>query len=227
MFDGKKPFVLNRAHKMAVNLDKPYVYLCADIRKSHPFSYDAVKRTAVVVDEVDGSLYFLGPHEECLKQFAIYHFASNGFQYSAMNVDGLRTNGDINVGLWLTKPDLVANRQRYEEVLSDVSIIEVLRQTTWEKLHEASNDEEFNTSRELARLMGRDVPHFMFAIYQISFNGKMIPKTGPDKHVIMGPELFEFYGGKPAPDVYASMFKEARTNPERIREGRARLLSGK
>ena len=44
MLGGKKPFSLNIAHKMALNMEKPYMYLCADITEPHNFSYEDIKK---------------------------------------------------------------------------------------------------------------------------------------------------------------------------------------
>ena len=51
MLGGKKPFALNRAHKLAMGMEKSYVYICADITEPHTVSFDEAKKSAKVHEE--------------------------------------------------------------------------------------------------------------------------------------------------------------------------------
>lgn|SRR3989338_1484675 len=104
--ESKKQKGVIAAHLKAKAMEKPYLRLCADVTEPHPFSYEEVRRTAVL--DNNGLASVLGPYEDALRPYVESHFQRAGFPYSLVEVDGIKSSERINIALWLTKPDIDA-----------------------------------------------------------------------------------------------------------------------
>src|SRR3989338_6150582 len=107
---AKKKAVI-KAHMTAQQLQKPSIRICADIIEPHGISFEDVRSHALT--DTGNELYLLGEHYEALlTPHAERHLQRLGLPYSSVGVDGLMRNGRINIGVWLTKPEITAVKPR-------------------------------------------------------------------------------------------------------------------
>lgn len=213
MLRTKKKAAVIRAHTVALQLQRPSIRICADIIEPHGIPFEDVREHALT--DTGDELYLLGEHyESLLKPHAERHLQRLGLPYHAVDVDGLLRNGRINIGVWMTKPeiDMVAPKD-YERALNDVSILEVMDKPSPEQMKRDLTDEQLRPHNQCAKFLEIPFPNLLKIVYQIGF-GKIIPDSGPKGYMIMPPHVFEYYTGKPPPQFYADMFAKQRRDAE-------------
>ena len=228
MLEPRKQKSIRSAYQKAGQIETPYMRLCADIPANHDIDLEEVRRYAKQQDK--NGVYRIGHYAFALLPAVEKYFSGLNVPYSFVEVDGLKFNHHVNLGLWFTKADMsLLTPDQLQEVLSGVSLVEVFSGlVSIEEFERKATAGEMVIWRSFYENLNSRMPLLKPAL-QESFGPSLEP-NGPYRqkgYFIADPPVLEFYGGEPAPRWYREFVSRCRDSLKirvTIAEGKPKII---
>lgn len=197
------------AYKIAMDLEKPIVRLCADIDTGEPmedYMFENISKQARIKIKNGDSVFSLGGYSAFLIPEVKEYLRKQGLTYSDIALDGVHRNGKMNIALWMTRPELeIITPKRMEEIICGNPGIKVMERLS-------SHDQIPDGFVDLSKLVNSKP-----LIARLYFDdGKDYRNT--EQYTEIPPYTWGFYGEKPAPERILRFMEAIRSGERELSE---------